>query len=75
MEAVVSEAQVQARRAGLYVCGRLPKDAAAEVLAALGLIPAPSLAQTWRDSLGRATEPAGQRARRDNGRYRKGGKP
>ena len=87
MEAVVSEAPadtcpitvydpspVQARRAGLYVCGRLGKAAAVEVLAALGLIPTPSLAQPRRDSLGRATEPAGSRRDRD-GRYRKGGKP
>ena len=54
-----------ARRAALYVCGRLDKAAAVEVLAALGLIPTPTLSQPWRDSLGRATEPAAQRARRD----------
>ena len=70
----MSEAQVQARRAGLYVCGRLGKAAAVEVLAILGLIPTPSLAQPWRDSLGRATEPADSRRDRD-GRYRKGETP
>ena len=62
-----------ARRAALYVCSRLDKAGAAEVLAALGLIPTPSLAQPWRDSLGRATEPADSRRDRE-GRYRKGGK-
>jgi len=71
---VYDPSPVQARAAGLYVCGRLPKADAVEVLEALGLIPTPSLAQPWRDSLGRATEPADSRRDRD-GRYRKGGKP
>ena len=54
-----------ARRAALYVCSRLDKAGAVEVLAMLGLIPTPNLSGQWRDSLGRATEPAAQRARRD----------
>jgi len=59
-----------ARRAALYVVSRLPKHAAVEVLAMLGLIPSPTLSAPYRDSLGRATEPAAQRARRDtDGRY------
>jgi hypothetical protein len=70
---VYDPSPVQARRASLYVCGRLPKAAAVEVLAILGLTPTPSLAARFRDSLGRATEPADSRRDRE-GRYRKGGK-
>ena len=58
-----------ARRAALYCCSRLDKDAAAEVLAMLGLIPTPNLSAPYRDSIGRAIEPAGQRARRDRARF------